>query len=194
MTSPPTDQGFRLLIEPAHGTDSLVFDADPEMLAVAAGVSSVALGPAGDPEILGAEGPAPTRSMFQLEPVEVERHPALLMLASRPSPVRVNGTPAPPLSLLEVGDVIQLGDVLLHVSWLRAPQVGPAAEHLVGKTCPVCRTPITASATVFVHEECGTALHLEPDENGLQCALLGDCASCGRPVSLDSGLSYRPGP
>lgn len=192
MTSPPPGQGFRLLYESAHETGFRASDENPEMLVIDAGVSSVALGASGDPEILGADAPAPTGAMFQVEPVEVERHPTLVMLAPRPSPVRVNDTPAPPLSLLVVGDVIQLGDVLLHISWYQAPQVGPVAEHLVGKPCPVCRTPVDANATAFVHS-CGVALHYEPDEEGLQCALLGDCASCGQAVSLERGLTYRPG-
>jgi len=184
--------GFRLLVESPHDTAARRPDENPKMLVVGSGVSSLALGSGGAPEILAADSSALPSALLQLEPVERERRPSLLMLAPRPSPARVNDAPAPPLSLLDVGDVVQLGDVLLHVSWFNAPQVGPAAEHLVGKTCPVCRTPIEAGATVIVHE-CGQALHLESDEEGLRCAMLGDCAGCGHPVSLDSGLSYRPG-
>jgi hypothetical protein len=180
-------------VESVHDTAPCVSEENLEMLAIGSGVSSLALGAGGAPAVFGAGGSSSTGAMLQLEPVERDRRPALLLLAPRPSPARVNGAPAPPLSLLDVGDVIQLGDVLLHVSWFRAPQVGPAAEHLVGKQCPVCRTRIDAGATVYRHD-CGHALHLEPDEEGLQCALLGDCAACGHPVSLDSGLSYRPGP
>lgn len=193
VCSNPTAPGFRLLPEWVHDTDASACEGDPEMIAIGSGVNVLALGASGAPRMLGAGVSAPTETLLQLEPVERERRPTLLMLAPRPSPVRVNDAPAPPLSLLDVGDVIQLGDVLLHVSWFRAPQVGPAADHLVGRPCPVCRTPIDTNARVFVHE-CGNALHLEPNEKGLQCALLGDCASCGRPVSLDSGLSYRPAP
>ena len=193
MPSPPPGPGFRLVVEAALDGVARTTAEGLEVLALGAGVSTVALDQGGAPEILDGDAPAQAGAMFQLEPVELERCPTLVMLAPRSSPVRVNGGPAPPLSLLEVGDVIELGDVLLHVSWQRTPQVGPVAERLVGKPCPVCRTPIEATAICLLHD-CGSALHLESEEDGLKCALLGDCASCGRPVSLDEGLSYVPGP
>ena len=185
--------GFRLLVE-TQDTGVRAPDENAAMLAVAAGVSALSMDATGAPQLLDAEAGTATGASLQLEPIERERRPSLLMLAPRGHGVRVNGAPAPPLSLLDVGDVLQLDDVLLHVSWFRAPQVGATPAHLVGSPCALCRTPVEAQATVLVHE-CGQPLHLEPDEDGLQCALVGDdCAGCGRPVSLESGLAYRPGP
>ena len=185
-------EDFRLLVETP---DSGVFSPDENaaMLEIGAGLSALALDATGAPQV-DADAGTRTDASLQLEPIERDRRPSLLMLASPGHCVRVNGAPAPPLSLLEVGDVLQLDDVLLHVSWFRAPQVGAPPPHLVGSPCALCRTPVEAQATVLVHE-CGQPLHLSPDEDGLQCALVGDdCAGCGRPVSLESGLAYRPSP
>ena len=199
MTHPPppadytassASAGLRLLLEPEK--------AD-------AAYSEFAIDPRGCALTLDANGescviPLPASGLsgtdaacVVLEPIEVDRQPALVLAVPPGERVRVNGLSAPPLGMLAVGDVLQVGDRLFHVSWFRAPVIGPPPEALIGVRCNVCFTPVTLESTVLVHD-CGSPLHIEPGADQLRCALLGDCADCGRPVVFESGLDYRPAP
>jgi hypothetical protein len=134
--------------------------------------------------------------VLHFEPLTVGRRTSLLMLSPPGVEARVNDRPSPRVAVLGVGDQLQVGQTVLHVTRFREIAVGPPTSELLGRRCGVCRVPFDESTTVYVHE-CGTPMHLEPEstpaEERLQCALLGgSCPNCGEPISLESGYSYLP--
>jgi len=189
---------FRFLIE--HYSDAYVGLRDAsELVDVAVGRGIRALDVASlasKPRIVAAPPrrvPAPGALYF--EPLTVDRRPALLMLTPKGVEVRVNGRPSPRVSVLAVGDQLQLGDAVLHLTRYREPAVGPPSPELLGRRCEVCRVPFDEHTRVYIHD-CGQPLHLEPEskpaEDRLECALLGDCPNCREPISMESGFSYLP--
>jgi hypothetical protein len=109
--------------------------------------------------------------------------------------VRVNDRPSPIVAVLNVGDQLQIGDAVLHLTEFREFTVGPPSPELLGRRCGVCRVPFDEQTRVYLHE-CGEALHLEPEskpaEERLECALLGNCPNCGGSISMESGYSFTP--
>jgi hypothetical protein len=131
---------------------------------------------------------------IRFEALTLEGRAALAMVTSPERRVRVNGAGAPLVSVLRIGDQVQLDDCVLHVTYMRRPRVGAPPAGLVGKPCGLCSVPFTATSTVVAHD-CNTYLHLEPEDpstdEALQCALLG-CPTCNEPVVLDEGYTYEP--
>ena len=194
------EPGFHLLVEslacgarPAARTA-----ADLPVLAVPAGVTQLA--PDRDPLALVPAAQAgsdePAAGALVLEPVTVGGRARLLLLTPAGLHARLNGAAVPALALLEVGDQLQLGGrAVLHVTeYRRAGAVSPPAK-LVGSPCGVCRLPLTAETTVHICR-CGLPLHLEgppkPESERLECALFGDCPTCGSEVRTEGGHAWLP--
>jgi len=151
---------------------------------------------AGAPPQLGEAAPGGAALAVLLEQVALRRQPRLLLVTASAGLVHVNGLPAPRFSLLKERDTLRLdGDVLLHVTVYNRPVIGPVQAALIGKECPVCRVPFTATSRCYICA-CGAAMHCEDSgDDCLQCAQLrvrSGCPVCGRPVVLEPGYSYLP--
>jgi len=139
---------------------------------------------------------------FVLEPVWTTQPPQLLMLTMNGEAAMVNGAPAPPVALLRQKDMVQFGpasDCVAHVTIYNEPYIGPPPADVIGRTCPVCLATITSddTARVYVCRRCRTPLHLEgeetPPKRRRECALVSpNCYSCGLPVVMEKGYTYRP--
>jgi len=121
----------------------------------------------------------------------------------------VRPAPAPRVALLGVGDALQLPcGTLLHLTAYVRPRIEAPAGALLERRCGLCLGALSASSRVYVCP-CGTPLHLEEAGAGtgpvsgpaagpcragepLQCALLGDCPACQRPVRTESGFTWLP--
>jgi hypothetical protein len=166
-------------------------------LAVGRGVRALDLESfASNPRIVAApRARCPEAGTLWFESLTVDRRPALLMLTPNEVDVRLNDRPAPRISVLSMGDQLQIGDAVLHLTRYREFAVGPPAPELLGRRCEVCRLPFVENTRVYVHD-CGQPLHLEPEskpaEDRLECALVGDCPTCREPISMESGYSYLP--
>lgn len=137
----------------------------------------------------------PEAGTLRFEPLTIDGRPALLMLTPRGTEVRVNDRPSPLIAVLAVGDQLQIGDAVLHLTRYREFAVGPPSPDMLGRRCAVCLMPFDERTRVYIHD-CGQPLHLEPEskpaEERLECALLGDCPHCLEPISLESGYAYLP--
>jgi hypothetical protein len=197
-----TDRGivtdFRFLVE--FGVDEVEQRRDASKLldvAVGRGVRALDVESfASNPRIVAApRSHGPASAMLQFEPLGVDRRPALLMLTPYGIDIRLNDRPSPRIAVLAVGDQLQVGDAVLHLTRFLEFAVGPPSPELLGRRCEVCRVPFDQHTRVYVHD-CGQPLHLEPEskpaEDRLECALLGDCPNCREPISLESGYSYLP--
>ena len=189
---------FRFLVEPCGEAYDQRRDAS-ELVDVEVGRGVRVLDVesfASDPRIVAApRSRAPKAGTLQFEPLTVDRRPALLMLTSNEVEVRVNDRPSPRIAVLAVGDQLQIGDAVVHLTRYREFAVGPPSTELLGRRCEVCRVPFDERTRVYIHD-CGQPLHLEPEskpaEDRLECALLGDCPNCREPISMESGYSYLP--
>jgi hypothetical protein len=199
MTSPCDKQpDFRFLVEPCGDADERLRDATQLVdIAVGRGVRALDVESfASNPRIVAAPRTrGPEAGTLQFEPLTVDGRPALLMLTPNEVEVRVNDRPSPRIAVLAVGDQLQIGDAILHLTRYRELAVGPPSPELLGRRCGVCLVPFDQDTRVYVHD-CGQPLHLEPEskpaEERLECALLGDCPHCLEPISMQSGFSYLP--
>ena len=191
----PCNPGFRLFVESLEngacpGARTV---ADLPLLEVPAGVTHLA--PTREPLALVRR--RPRAAAVVLEPLQVGGRSRLLLLTPTSLRARLNGQAAPIVALLRVGDQLQLdARAILHVTEYRgAGAVSPSPE-LVGSPCGVCRLPLTAETSVYICGGCGLPLHLEgppkPESDRLECALFGDCPSCGTEVRTASGLVWLP--
>lgn len=151
----------------------------------------------GKPPQLVADAPPANSDASVLEPIRHEYHPYLVMLPA--DGIRVNGLPAPPVTILRPGDQIRTGDEwLLHVSLLTGPRIGPPSEEQIGEECPYCRLKIAADRTVAACPHCGTVYHCEgeerqQEEDRLECArLVSECYHCHKPMVLEERYEYIP--
>jgi hypothetical protein len=141
--------------------------------------------------------PGDTENAVLVEQVTQRRQPRLLLVRVGASRAAINGLPAPQFILLKERDSLRLDeDFLLHVTVYNRPAIGPAPAEWIGKECPVCRVPFTASSRCYICA-CGTVMHCDDNgkEDGLQCAQLrvrSGCPACQRPVVLEPGYSYLP--
>jgi len=189
---------FRLLVEPRTDGDERQCNAS-ELLDLAVGRGVRALDLEALPSDPRLEATPRRRGLstgaLHFESLSVERDAALLMLTPPGVRVRVNDRPSPVVAVLELGDQLQIGDTVLHLTRYREPSVGAPTPELLGRRCGVCRVPFDPQTRVYVHD-CGEALHLEPEskpaEERLECALMGDCPNCGEPISMESGFSFLP--
>ncbi len=151
------------------------------------------------PEFTSAS-PASGREIGLLEPVDTAFGPRLLFLVSRAfgRGLRLNGQPLPRVALLRDGDRIAApGGRSFGVALFRRPSVGPAGAPLSGRECPVCRTALAESTSVF-RCPCGAAIHLDaagenPAAEALECArLASECPICTRAIVLEAGYASDP--
>ncbi len=133
-----------------------------------------------------------------LAAVQFENQSFLAMLTSGELAPRVNGQPAPPLTLLRVRDQVQVTERnVLHVSILNRPFIGRPRDEEIGTECPFCRIPFTADTTIYICPFCDKAMHCEgtdkPEEDRLECArLTTECRHCNQPVNMKEGYVYVP--
>ena len=133
-----------------------------------------------------------------LEPVWDGALPRLLMLSPCGLEALVNGQPAPRAVLLDVGDQVGIEgcSFVMHVTRYYKGQVGQAAEALMAKHCPICRSRFEAGKLVYSCWNCGTAMHFAEDGDGeedMDCAQRSvECPVCHREVVLGGGYSYIP--
>jgi hypothetical protein len=102
----------------------------------------------------------------------------------------VNGqSPVLPATVLELGDLLTIGEQGWMVSSLWQPRPMDAPDELRTKPCPVCGGALGTAPVVEC--ACGRWSHLEnaaniDDPNALNCFLqAGQCGECGRRASLD---------
>jgi hypothetical protein len=133
-----------------------------------------------------------------VDTADYAQRPYLVLLAPAVGRVRLNGARVGRLSVLHIGDVLQLDDRhVLHVSALYRPFIGPPPSELLGIECLSCRVPFSADRTVYVCPSCGAALHCDgedkPPEDRLQCALVTTaCPRCGQAVARTEAFAYLP--
>jgi hypothetical protein len=192
-------------VSPPSGAIRLVAESSVPVVSAAApcvvlempvGPSYLVL-PSGGLPALSAEPPPGADAGVLLEPIlPPRRPPRLLLLASAPGRVTVNGHRAGRVSVLGERDQFRLdGSLLFHVTLFTRPRVGPPSGALLGRECPVCRVPFASDTTAF-HCGCGGGLHLvgtEPNDDLLQCArAVSACPRCSQPVVLKEGYSWFP--
>ena len=189
---------LRLLVEPFDEAAGRRLDAAELVdVPVGRGVRSLDLDCfAAEPRLTAARrGRGPSPHTLHFEPLSVEQRAVLLMMTPPGVEVRVNDHPPPRISVLSVGDQVQIKDAVLHLTRFREFAVGPPSSELLGRPCGVCRVQFDEHTRVYIHD-CGEPMHLEPEskpaEERLECALLGDCPNCGQPISMQSGFSYLP--
>ena len=189
----------RLCPPAAEGADARRVPLDA--LEVPEGVSFLRLAADGRPALDTAAAPA--KGAFAIEPVWDGTTPRLLFARPRGGgrAAVVNGQPAPRLTLLDVRDQVTLDacPYLLHVTRFHPPGVGPVAQALVGRKCPICRVPFQAGDPVYTCWACGTAIHYsvvapEADaEEGFDCFYsVKACPACGHELALEGGFIYLP--
>jgi hypothetical protein len=152
----------------------------------------------GDPA--GAHASDPQGSGLELESVRMEGRDVLLLAvapdAAERSRVRVNGLPAPRLSVLDLADEVHVDATALHVTRYHSAQVGPPPPELIGQECEVCRVVIVESSQVLVHPPCGRPLHHEPEgtpeSEPRVCTSFPSCPHCLKPIRLESEFAYLP--
>jgi len=183
--------------KPAHMTNALqvecrvVVSADagaparPSVLSLPSGPCAVIREPAGGLRLVPEPWLVPADAL-RIEPVRQRGHPLrLLAVADAPGALRVNGQAAPRVAVLRENDVVEWGPrVSFVVEFARRPTVGLPPPADVGRVCPVCRVPFSADVLTYGCA-CGTRLHCEASEDGLQCAQRRrTCPTCHQPVAL----------
>ena len=184
--------GFHFLIE-SLGSKAARQPSELPVLELPPGVSHLL--PARESLALSAR--KPRRPALTMEPVVLGGRPRLLLLTPPSLDARLNGQALPLLALLTLGDQLQLGPRhLLHLTEYRTGGIVRPDSQLQGQLCGVCRLPLTADTQVYLCGGCGLPLHLEgapkPEAERLECALFGDCPSCGSEVQTASGYLFQP--
>lgn len=204
-------QQFRLLVDPLFGSGdqpqpstSGESRAAPDLSYLALPSDSpvwLGLDSAGQPSLSAGDTRAKT-SLCCLEPVYHTERPLLVFLCpgsdrQQPSRPRLNGQPAPAVAVLGIGDQLQVGSHVLHVTIYNQPVIGPATDELVGRDCAYCRLPVAANATIY-HCPCGAILHSEAEagdsaDEPLRCLQnVTLCPTCQESIHLEKGYLYEP--
>lgn len=175
---------------PAPGVSSLCRLGDSEVRLSPAGINSPGASSAAR---IDEEESLSVVPVAWLLPFEFAGALYLLLLERGAVRLRINGVPACPVSVLRSGDIVDLGRrVVLHVSVLSRPYVGPPREAEVGRTCPVCLAPIAPATEeveclVYACPACGVPCHLKARIAScgelLECVRASSsCPSCGGPI------------
>jgi hypothetical protein len=184
------EYGLHLLVE-ARRTTTTSVSPKWSALALGASVMHLELGR----QALALTEAAPRGPALLLEILPPGGSARLLCLPPRSARLRLNGRPAPPVALLELGDELQVGGFTVYVSEHLGGGAVPVPAELVGSPCGLCRLPFAAGTDV-ARCRCGEVLHLEgppkPEAERLECALLGDCPTCSRPLKLAGGWAWLP--
>jgi hypothetical protein len=148
---------FRLLVEPRTDGDERQCNAS-ELLDLAVGRGVRALDLESLPSDPRLEATPRRRGLstgaLHFESLRVEREAALLMLTPPGVRVRVNDRPSPIVAVLGLGDQMQVGDTVLHLTRYREFSVGSPTPELLGRRCGVCRVPFDEQTRVYLHD-CG---------------------------------------
>ena len=144
--------------------------------------------------------PAVPPTPFIVQPVREGPSPLLLLLVPGGRQVIVNGSPAPPVSLLAEGDEVILDErsgAVAHVALFHRASIGPPRPEEIGVTCPLCLVPVEPDTTLYRCFHCGKPLHLEPEARPegerLECArLCTECPSCHVPIRMETGYGRLP--
>ena len=135
---------FRLLVHPtAAGGERRCDASELHALAVGHGVRRLDLETfASNPQLASASRSRglSTRALC-FESLSVEKRAVLIMLTPPGVKVRLNDHPSPIVAVLDVGDQLQIGDTVLHLTKFREFAVGPPSPDLLGRRCGVCRVP-----------------------------------------------------
>jgi hypothetical protein len=143
--------------------------------------------------VVFVSSPAPPGALL-FQPVRQPPHPRrLLAVADHFDALRVNGQAAPPATVLRENDFVQWGpEVSFVVALVHRSALGPPSPEDIGRPCPICRVPFSADAVTFGCA-CGTRVHCDGSEDGLQCAQRsGRCPSCCQPIDLEGSLTGSP--
>lgn len=148
----------------------------------------------GGAEANGAPLPAEPDSGAEavLERVRLGGKQRLLLVAAEGVAVRHNDELAPGLVLLAPGDHVAVnGGRPFEFALFSRPFVGVAPEEHRDVKCPLCSQPLGELRGYQC--ACGTFVHAEESEDGLQCAFVGSgCPGCGEPIRLESGYLGEP--
>lgn len=151
---------------------------------------------AGDNEAVGRQAERQTNAPLFVTAFG-KRGEQLIVVSEPGTGTRLNGLPAPLVAPLSPGDQVAFGpDLLLHVSRRIQMDPIPTPNSLVGQACEVCLLAFARESRVVICASCGAARHLEseevPEEDRLQCALLGPCPNCGDERPESGGLAFVP--
>lgn len=198
----PVESHFALLQPTEHTRDTAGGNGEEappkfEAIDVPAGVSYLEV--KGGRARLWKKAPG-AKSAVAVEPLELARRSALILVSPKDQRVRVNGQIAPRVTVIAEKDQVQLAgaETVLHATRYTRSSVGPPPAECIGKKCPICRVKFTADTTVYVCSNCGQALHAEGPEKGedrLECAsLTSNCPTCQEPVTVNvsEGYTYVP--
>lgn len=194
---PQASQQWHFLYETSNrpaGADAALFEKIEIPLV---GPAYLLVREGGKPHV-SAEAAASLDDTLLLEAVAVGHQPYLLMATPGRAQARVNGEPAPVVTLLSVKDQVQVTpDVLLHVTQYTRPAIGPPPEDILGQECPVCRGMFQPDTIVYICPSCGKPTHCEGEEKPvdvrLECIRLGtECPTCNAPVVQAQGYTYIP--
>jgi len=141
----------------------------------------------------GLNLPSPTAFLEPL--LSRPADPRLLLVSPPGATLRVNGAPAPRLTLLSEGDRFHFdAGPLISVSVFYRPQLGPVPSNLVGTPCAVCSLALAAGDRCLVCS-CSTPMHAAEDESqpgALACVkMVSLCPHCQSPVRLVPGYGER---
>lgn len=203
----PGPNEFCFFIEPplhseaGHGDAGAAAPRVGDACPIPAGLSYATFVPAPDGEPgaerldIRADRPRRPVPFLSLEVIHTSRRAELWMVGPRELRPLLNGSPAPLLTHLEIGDQLLFANgTIVHVSQFVAPSVGPAPAECIGKTCPTCSVQVAAGVIVYVCR-CGTALHLQgeetPVEDRLRCADT-DVCPCTAKILRKAGYLFVP--
>jgi len=199
-------QQFRLIVDPLFG------DRDPTCTPVSRAPTDQKTSyleiPANEWVVLGLkQGSQPQLSrngsplhgdQCCFEPVyHAEKHQLLVLCPPDARTLKINGRRTFPVELLGLGDQLQLGNHILHVTIFNRPVIEPATAALEGRPCDYCRIGVQTGKVVY-HCPCDAILHCEPGEvdpaaERLQCAqAISVCPKCQEPILLEKGYLYVP--
>jgi hypothetical protein len=173
----------------AHLLLEAVADESPEPLVLPA-----------DPVGLCQPGPGLAPSLVEpgagaeavLESVRLGGKQRLLLVAAEGVAVRHNDELAPGMVLLAPGDQVAVnGGWPFEFALYSRPFVGVAPEEHRDIKCPLCSQPLGELRGYQC--ACGTFVHAEESEDGLQCAFVGSgCQGCGAPICFQPAYLGEP--
>jgi hypothetical protein len=186
----------RLASEPGEGQSA---GSSPPPLVLAGGPARLEVDPAGRPRLIPvpAEG---HHAAHLVEPIIARGpQPRLLLISPPGAPTRVNGLPAPPVTVLGPGDEFHVApSCSFTVAIYHRPYHGAVPPELTDVACPVCTIPLRPGDRCLVCL-CGAPLHAAEDETvagALACARMASaCPRCQQPLRLEpayEGLADSP--
>lgn len=143
----------------------------------------------------------PVQNYILLQPIRHDSAIRLLMLNPGSITVNVNGTLAPPVSLLDEKDELSFdrcSRYTIHVTVYHTPAIGQPLDNEIGTKCPICRSKFNRDTIVYRCPNCSKPLHNErdkdiPQNEKLECATICTvCPSCHADIRVNAGYRYLP--